>query len=390
MRVFVAYLLLLAFNQTSNIAFAQTQSGYPESTPPSTSTPAASSESIQDFGTAHVKPGQILCNDPQFYAMPKGIGYHYNGFKLTREGTAIDPRTGLEWQRCQLGQIYVNGSCKGGQAFATDFVSAVKFAAADRTGGHSDWRIPEHTEVETLHTVGCVRPEINPAVFAPWFYRDGDGFFWPSFWNITPSEFVERQVQDIVSSRLQSSLSIRLVRGNTAEKFPLFSRYVAASTLALNQREQGARELADAKRRAELARKAEEEAQARQAAAEEKAYQAALNGKNAQAMYLAAGNYGRNGESSKANAIYRAIISRFAESPLAIKANDQLNAWQRQDSAENLARQRDRANQQAGEDAARQSRMQCGVRISHCEDSCVRGSGRSACLSACKSLCTQF
>ena len=117
---------------------------------------------------------------------------------------------------------------------------------------------------------------------------------------------------------------------------------------------------------------------------------AQLNSNDPQVMYLAAGTYLRNGDSSKASAVYEAIISRFSNSSWAVKASDQLNATKRSNDAESAANQRLYDQRRADEDASRKSRSDCSIRISSCEDSCGYGKGRFQCTQVCKSICNQY
>lgn len=126
--------------------------------------------------------------------------------------------------------------------------------------------------------------------------------------------------------------------------------------------------------------------------AEEVAFNNSLNNSNPQLMYLSAGKYERMGESYKSKQIYERLIERFPASPWAVKANDQLNDSKRANDAESAANQRQYNAQRAAQDADSRSKIQCGIRISHCEDSCspLSGSSKTSCWNSCKSLCNQF
>lgn len=146
----------------------------------------------------------------------------------------------------------------------------------------------------------------------------------------------------------------------------------------LDEKEQLAREAASAD-----ARRRQEEA----------TYQSQLASSNPQAMYLAAGSYARDGDWSKAQALYNRIISKFPSSNWAVKASDQLDAQRR--SSDAAARQSDEADQRQRErqrdkdDASRG----CYSRIAACENSCpnIKYNSSSvvfACKERCRSLCT--
>ena len=121
-------------------------------------------------------------------------------------------------------------------------------------------------------------------------------------------------------------------------------------------------------------------------------YESELAGTNPQAMYLAAGIYARDGDLSKAEALYNRIISRFASSTWAVKASDQLDAQKRGNDA--AQRQSDDANQRRQElDTDRRAQSSaCSSRIFSCESSCgpIRdSSSRIACKDRCQSICSK-
>lgn len=369
-------------------------------------------EVINNFGSTYIRK-DLMCNNPKYYADRQGPGYHYSNFQLTPEGTAIDPRTGLEWRRCLVGQTFNKGICSKDVGTKTDYVTSFKVASEDRTGGYSDWRIPQFEEVKTLASDGC-QPKVNPAIFSPSFYPNGD-FWWAYFWvdlpaltsnrlyemerDTHPHAFVGHYSDDSSYDRIASRsdrLNLRLVRGGSSDKYGHFTNLLAAANditakrLVLAQ-EKLEKEIVEQKRYA-----AEKAAEQQRIAAEEKKFQAILNDKNPQTIYLAAGSYERNGEGGKASQIYEAIIAKFPSSSWAVKANDQLNEAKRSNDAQSAANQRQynaqRANESAAQDAASKSRSQCSYRIDKCEDSCrpLSGSSKSACWSSCKSLCNQF
>lgn len=131
--------------------------------------------------------------------------------------------------------------------------------------------------------------------------------------------------------------------------------------------------------RAEEKRKTEEEKRQREeSAAREHAWQAEINNKNPQTMYLKAGNYMRNGDTSKATELYEALIRRFPDSQWAVKASDQLSAKSRAEQYESNRR-----------DEQYQASQQCRKRIRDCQMSCPAGSSNYNCYQRCKSICSE-
>lgn len=121
-------------------------------------------------------------------------------------------------------------------------------------------------------------------------------------------------------------------------------------------------------------------------------YESELAATNPQAMYLAAGIYARNGDLSKAEALYNRIISRFASSTWAVKASDQLDAQKRGNDA--AQRQSDDTSQRQQErDTERRAQSSaCSSRIFSCERSCEPikdSSSRIACKDRCQSICSR-
>ena len=92
--------------------------------------------------------------------------------------------------------------------------------------------------------------------------------------------------------------------------------------------------------------------------ARKRAWEAELNNKDPQAMYLKAGTYTRNGNSSQGKELYEAIIRRFTRSQWAVKASDQLGQQQRTENAE----------QNAERNAQHQAHMQCLQKIDECRE----------------------
>lgn len=146
------------------------------------------------------------------------------------------------------------------------------------------------------------------------------------------------------------------------------------------QRSELERQRADARARAEAERQAAErqQAQARQAAAErerleqeahERRLAEALNARDGQTMYLAAGRFQREGRSQAAREVYQRLIERFASTPWAVKANDQLLAEQRVDQANAAI---DRAGREAGARAVQQCEIEVRACYNRGGQSCAR------------------
>lgn len=93
-------------------------------------------------------------------------------FTLHNDGTVTHNSTGLMWMRCSLGQTW-ESTCTGA-ASAFTWQDALVAARSHSFAGHSDWRLPNNNELESLVERRCVEPSINSIVFpntpSRWFW----------------------------------------------------------------------------------------------------------------------------------------------------------------------------------------------------------------------------
>ncbi len=89
-------------------------------------------------------------------------------FVLHGDGTVMHTRTGLMWMRCSLGQSWTGSGCDGSASGYT-WRNALNAAQdVNHTGGfagHTDWRLPNKNELESIVEQRCWAPAINAAVF---------------------------------------------------------------------------------------------------------------------------------------------------------------------------------------------------------------------------------
>ncbi len=108
--------------------------------------------------------------------------YPVTEFSLTGSGTAIDKRTGLVWFRCNLGEFFHDGECRG-VASRVGWTQAQSEASKATIAGYSDWRIPTVKELRSLVEKECVNPSINtyifPSVQTEVYWTVEDNFFNP-------------------------------------------------------------------------------------------------------------------------------------------------------------------------------------------------------------------
>jgi hypothetical protein len=112
-------------------------------------------------------------------------------FVLHGDGTVTHTRTGLMWMRCSLGQELTSSGCSGSASRYT-WRNALNAAQdVNHTGGfagHTDWRLPNKNELESIVEQRCWNPAINAAVFpntpSSWYWssspyagRSGDAWY---------------------------------------------------------------------------------------------------------------------------------------------------------------------------------------------------------------------
>lgn len=100
------------------------------------------------------------------------------------DGTVTDTQTGLMWKKCSEGLDWdaTSGTCTGTAAIAFNWASALTRANnvnANLVGqqlGHSDWRLPNVKELDSLVERKC----FNPAINATMLPRTATTYYWSS------------------------------------------------------------------------------------------------------------------------------------------------------------------------------------------------------------------
>lgn len=81
------------------------------------------------------------------------MAYAETDQELLASGQWRDPKTGLIWMRCSVGQTWTGSTCMGTPTKITGF-SAHSFTASLKHGkgfaGHKDWRLPTPYELSTI------------------------------------------------------------------------------------------------------------------------------------------------------------------------------------------------------------------------------------------------
>jgi len=106
--------------------------------------------------------------------------YPMTEFRLIGQGTAIDKRTNLMWYRCNVGEFWHGGKCRG-SADRFTWQQALGIAQEAKAAGYTDWRLPTVKELKELVEKKCVNPAINPYVFptvdTEVYWTSEDNFF---------------------------------------------------------------------------------------------------------------------------------------------------------------------------------------------------------------------
>ncbi len=88
-----------------------------------------------------------------------------------RDGTVTHQRTGLMWQRCAVGQVWIGSTCSGTTKNYT--YAKAKLLTTD-FAGFSDWRLPNQNELLSIVEYGSDDPAINSDIFpntvSRWFW----------------------------------------------------------------------------------------------------------------------------------------------------------------------------------------------------------------------------
>lgn len=97
--------------------------------------------------------------------------------------TVTDSSTGLEWQRCPAGLEGAN--CDAGLASGFSWTNALSYCGSRDLGGHTDWRLPNIKELESLADLSRYNPAINSAYFPGAEVTD---YYWSSTTNVNSKD----------------------------------------------------------------------------------------------------------------------------------------------------------------------------------------------------------
>jgi hypothetical protein len=85
-------------------------------------------------------------------------------YTLHSDSTVTDTATGLQWQRCSLGQDWDGSTCTG-SAISSSWKLALQLANSSRFAGYNDWRLPNIEELRSIVAYDRYDPAINNNIF---------------------------------------------------------------------------------------------------------------------------------------------------------------------------------------------------------------------------------
>ncbi len=104
-----------------------------------------------------------------------------NGYVDNRNGTITDPRSGLTWMRCLLGQRFEALGCNKCTGTANTYTWENAKLIRHQYAGHDDWRLPTIDELESIFGKHSDRNQ-NKAIF-PWLANEDDIFSTTCVWS---------------------------------------------------------------------------------------------------------------------------------------------------------------------------------------------------------------
>jgi len=138
-----------------------------------------------NFGTGHIKAYSISAGPKHFVRFVRGnLSYGVNLFQDNSDGTISDLATGLMWQQTD------NGS-------GMDWEHALAYAKTQNDTnylGHSDWRVPNTKELQSIvdytrspyaTNSANIGPAINPLFSCTGILNDGGKADYPYYWTST-------------------------------------------------------------------------------------------------------------------------------------------------------------------------------------------------------------
>lgn len=156
-----------------------------------------------------------------------------SAFTIGTDGTVTHKRNGLIWMRCAMGKTWDGSTCTGTapQYIWRQALQAVRnFNAAGGYAGHSDWRMPNIKELNSIVERQCYGPSINSNVFPN---TEATSRFWsstPSALGAAMAWMIGFYYGDVESSIMNTLFQVRLVRGGQSFDNPALAGSATSTT----------------------------------------------------------------------------------------------------------------------------------------------------------------
>ena len=131
------------------------------------------------------------------------------GFFDFNNGQVLHRPTQLIWMRCAIGQVWTGGGCSG-EPELLNWAAALNAATDAGLDGHSDWRLPNRNELNSIVESRCYDPAINGSIF-PDTPNQG-------FWTASPAAAdtawnLDFDQGELILRPTGETAAVRLVRG---------------------------------------------------------------------------------------------------------------------------------------------------------------------------------
>ncbi|AOW77633.1 hypothetical protein A3Q34_12690 [Colwellia sp. PAMC 20917] len=134
-------------------------------------------------------------------------------FTDNADGTVTDTVTDLTWMRCTLGESWDGANCTGA-AQTYDWQEALTEADSSNLATHTNWRLPNIKEMQSIVEYACYDPAFNVSVF-PESSNSNPQYWSSSIYSKTNyhSAWALSQASGSISDEVKSnSKLVRLVR----------------------------------------------------------------------------------------------------------------------------------------------------------------------------------
>lgn len=137
----------------------------------------------------HLAHAEVTCSDPERENAQAPATTPSSDFELHGDGTVTHLPTGLMWRRCTAGQQWsaAGNRCESDGPLEDDFnftwegaLGHVRFVNEEGgAAGHTDWRLPNRNELESIVELRCWDAASNAEVF-PNTVVGFNEFYWTS------------------------------------------------------------------------------------------------------------------------------------------------------------------------------------------------------------------